>query len=251
MILTRQSTGTASLPPARLYWDGPVPEPQFRMAEDLAGIWARERCTAKGKIYAMYRDLAQSPADRWWLKNSGLRYDITVIPPAVICGELVKTKGHFHPQNEAGHGYPEIYTVLAGHAHYLIQREDRTDAALIDARAGDVVVVPPGYGHVTINPSADETLHMANIVSARFASNYTQYVGRHGAMYYEMADGSLIKNRSWGRVPPLRMVTARRIRTGKAGLTFPLYDLIRKRSPQLTFLNNPEKVPEIGDLAFP
>ncbi len=235
----------------RRFWDGPVPEPEFRNAEDLTGIWARGRCTAHGRIYSMYRDLAESPADRWWLTTNGLRYDITIIPPRVICGEYVKTKGHFHPKNRAGYGYPEIYTVLDGHAHYLIQREDGSDAVLVDARAGDVVVVPPGYGHVTINPSADEVLCMANIVSSRFSSNYAKYVGGHGAMYYEMADGTICKNRSWKRLPPLRRVTAGRIRTEEAGFAFPIYDLIRKRSPQIFFVTSPEQFSAIADLAFP
>jgi hypothetical protein len=70
-------------------------------------------------------------------------------------------------------------------------------------------------------------------------------------MYYEMADGTIKKNRSWKRLPPLRRVTAGRIRTEKAGFAFPIYDLIRKRSPQLFFVNGPEQFPDLADLAFP
>lgn len=235
----------------RVHWDGPVQEPELRMADDLRGIFAQEGCRASGTLYAMFRDLARSPADRWWLEKNGLRYDITVIPPRVICGEFVKTKGHYHPENAAKHGFPEIYEVLEGTAHYLLQREDLTDIVMVTARAGDVVVVPPGYGHVTINPTNDQTLHMANIVSGRFASDYRKYVEGKGAAYYELADGTIVKNRAYGRIPALRRVDAGRVGTGKAGITSPLYGMIEQRSPVLSFLNHPEKFAGLASLAYP
>jgi glucose-6-phosphate isomerase, archaeal len=247
----REIFGTFDPAHPRVHWDGPVEEPELRMADDLKGIYARMGCFGSGPLYAMFRDLARTPADRWWLKEMGLRYDITVIPPRKICGEFVKTKGHYHPANPAGHGFPEIYEVLEGRAHYLLQREDMTDVVLVDAEAGDVVVVPPGYGHVTINPTMDQTLHMANIVSGRFASDYRKYIAMKGAAYYEMADGSFVKNRAYGRVLPLRRVNAGRVHTTKAGITFPLYHLIEQRKPVLAFLNTPEQFPELGALAYP
>lgn len=234
-----------------LLWDGPAPDPDLRMADELRGLWARSHCTASGPLYAMYRDLARAPADRWWLDQNGLRYDITVIPPRTICGEWVKTKGHYHPATSAGPGYPEVYEVQRGVACYLLQREDLTDAVMVEARAGDVVVVPPGYGHVTINPSPDTTLQMANIVSGRFTSEYQKYVDGKGAAYYLMADGSVIRNRAYPKLPPLRKITARRARTAEAGLTFPIYTLVERRRGVLRFLNHPEEFPSFLDLIRP
>ncbi|NMB79022.1 MAG: glucose-6-phosphate isomerase [Methanomicrobiales archaeon] len=243
--------GEAFRPHYPLFWDGPVDEPELRMADDLKGLFASPGCVGKGPLYAMFRDLAKSPADRWWMQQNGLRYDITVVLPQVICGEFIKTKGHYHPKNAAGAGYPEIYTVLDGTAHYLLQREDLADVVLVTATKGDIVVVPPEYGHVTINPSPDQALHMANIVSSRFASDYSQYVTMKGAAYYELADGSWQKNRAYPKVPPLRQVTAGKIPVARAGFTSPLYALVEKRNPVLGFLNHPEQFPQAADLAFP
>jgi len=74
------------------------------------------RARAVPPLYFMYRDLAKSDADRQWLRSHKLRYDITVIPPCTLSGEWVKTKGHYHPKNPAGIGYPEVYEVLEGEA---------------------------------------------------------------------------------------------------------------------------------------
>jgi len=40
---------------------------------------------------------------------------------------------------------------------------------------GERIFIPPGYGHVTINPSDHRTLVMANVVSNAFLSEYRHY----------------------------------------------------------------------------
>ena len=172
-----------------LGWDGELPPPGVRTIGEMRPVLADPSCACSDPLYFMYRDLARSDADWHWLHSHNLRYDLTVIPPRDLCGEWVKTKGHYHPDNPAGIGYPEIYEVLEGVAHYLLQSRSLSDVVLITAAKGDVVVIPPGYGHITINPSKDETLSMANIVSTAFESEYGEYETYHGAAYYELSSG--------------------------------------------------------------
>jgi glucose-6-phosphate isomerase len=186
----------------------------------------------------MYRDLAVSEDDRAWLLAADLRYDRTSIPPGSLCGEYVKTKGHYHPKNPAGVGYPELYQVAAGEAHFLLQRENLADVVSVAARAGQVVIVPPGYGHVTINPGPEE-LVIANLVSSQFTSEYRAYEALRGAAYYEFEGGRWMKNPAYHLVPPLRHVPppdapSLGIRHGKD-----IYDLVG-REDRLSFLNHPE-----------
>src|SRR5208283_4184895 len=104
--------------------------------------------------------------------GAGLPTSITVIPSFDLCGEYVKTKGHYHPADPAGTGYPELYDVTEGRALFLIQSRTLDDVILISAETGARVVIPPGYGHITINPSPDATLVLANLVSTAFESEY-------------------------------------------------------------------------------
>ncbi|NMB79247.1 MAG: glucose-6-phosphate isomerase [Methanomicrobiales archaeon] len=222
-------------------WEGELPPPSVRTLADMKSVLQDPTCVAgEEPLYFMYRDVARSGADRQWLRERNLRYDLTVIPPRDLCGEWVKTKGHYHPENAAGVGYPEVYEVLAGRAHYLLQARVLDDIILIAAEAGDLVVMPPGYGHITINPTPDQTLVMANIVSCAFESEYREYESLHGAAYYEQVNGDLVKNPHYPRVPPVR-----RIRQGsQAGagriLDGPLYSLIGNEKA-LGFLNRPEE----------
>lgn len=222
-------------------WNGPLPEPSVRTAENLRCVLANPGCTCTGPVYYMYRDVAKTAEDRRWLSSQNLRFDITVIPPRELCGEYNKTKGHYHPADPAGTGYPEIYEVLSGEAHYLIQNHDCSDVVMIAATAGDVVVVPPGYGHVTINPTHSTVLQMANIVSSRFSSNYQGYEAQNGAAYFEWVKEGFVKNPAYHNHTSLRLVKAQRLADVKDTISDPLYNLIEKRAPVLEFLNRPEK----------
>jgi glucose-6-phosphate isomerase len=227
------------IPPSS--WHGPLPPPSIRRVEDLYPMLASPDCNVTGPAYAMYRNIARSSEDRQWMENRQIQFDITVIPPCSLCGEYVKTKGHYHPADLSGTGYPEIYEVLAGEAHYLIQTADCSDVVLIAAITGDVVVVPSGYGHVTINPSKRSVLEMANIVSSRFSSDYHGYEDKHGAAYFEMDTGGFVKNPAYPEHTTLRLVKAQQITGVPDTLSDPLYQLIRDRAPVLEFLNYPEK----------
>ncbi len=221
-------------------WEGELPQPLKRTMEEMRPVLFNRHCRCSDPLYFMYRDLWRSNADRRWLHENRLRYDLTVIPPRDLCGERVKTKGHYHPKNAAGVGFPEIYEVLEGTAHYLLQSCTLDDVVLITATAGDLVIIPPDHGHITINPSPDRTLSMANIVSTAFESEYREYEVRHGAAYYELSDGTMVRNPAYQNTPPLRRIAA----TGRQGTGWickgPLYGLVGGRD-SLAFLNFPEQ----------
>ena len=192
----------------RCGWNGPLPAPGIRTIREMRPVLADPTCAASDPLYYMYRDLARSEADRRWLCNHRLRYDITVIPPRDLCGEHVKTKGHYHPDNPVGTGYPELYEVLEGTAQFLLQSRQLDDVILVLASTGACVIIPPGYGHIAINPSPDTTLVLANLVSTAFESEYGEYETLHGAAYYVMSDGRIIKNPHYPDVPPVPKCTA-------------------------------------------
>jgi glucose-6-phosphate isomerase len=201
-------------------------------------VLASPDCQENGPLYFMYRDLALTDSDRQWLRSHDLRYDITAIISRDICGERVKTKGHYHPPSPSGPGYPEIYEVLFGHAHYLLQDRSLSDVVLVDAHETDIVIIPPGYGHVTIN-AGNSDLIMANIVSTAFESEYEEYEKKRGGAYYELADGTFIKNPAYSDVPDLRILKDGILR---ATLHLPaggIYKMVG--TDRLNFLNQPEK----------
>ena len=226
-----------------LTYGGRTYEPNIRMLSDIAHVLLDADILEAGnrELYYMYRDLALSRSDRDIILEHKLRYDITVIPPAMIGREYVKTLGHYHPLAPGtNHSYPEVYEVLSGECHYLLQKhEDEAivDVVIIRASAGDKVIIPPDYGHVTIN-AGNKELRMANWVSRDFTSVYGTYVELHGAAYYFTEDGLLV-NPNYGDVPDVREVEPRSF--NEVGLVRgkEMYGLVRDIG-KLDFLNRPQ-----------
>lgn len=181
-------------------------KPEIRRASDLKPVLAfPEKLTRDFEAYYMFRDIYETGEDRKKIIEAGLRYDFTIIPPAEIGKEKVKTYGHYHPECCEGLTYPEIYQVIEGKALFIIQRGEGkrvVDCIAIEAKKGDLVVVPPNFGHVTINPT-EEVLLTSNWVCRNFASIYEPYTNLRGACYYYI-DGKWIKNPNYAEIPELK-----------------------------------------------
>ncbi|OPY45270.1 MAG: Glucose-6-phosphate isomerase [Methanosaeta sp. PtaU1.Bin028] len=193
------------------------------------------------ELYYMYRDLYLSRSDRDMLVENDLRYDITIIPPGRMGKEFVKTAGHYHPPACGSDiTYPEIYEVLEGEALYLLQKEDASDTAAVVAAAGDKVIIPPGYGHITINRSL-HVLKMANFVSRSFSSIYEPIRNMGGAAYFFTEEG-FIKNPRYASAGDLRRVAPPSEGQLKAlGMTKKreMYPLLRTPE-RMSFLRRPQ-----------
>lgn len=222
-----------------LSWEGSLPEPQVRTVDDIRSVLAYPECPCSGSIYFMYRGIAKNDDDQQWFNKKHLRFDITIIPAKTICGEYVKTKGHYHPNAPSGIGYPELYEVIGGEAHYLLQNKTLDDIICIRATMGEKIIIPPGYGHVTINPSPLTTLTMANLVSSLFSSDYGPYEESHGGAYYELLGGHFIKNLHYFNIPPLRCLHPKEYIALNITKGISLYDLVEMRE-DLSYLNHPE-----------
>ncbi len=218
--------------------------PSVRKVKDMKEVildkeWAEKNMDLE--LYYMYRDLWMDE-DKDRVLKYNLRYDITVIPPLSIGREYVKTMGHYHPECSPGFTCPEIYEVLEGRSHFLLQKVTGgrvEDVVLIEAKAGEKAIMYPNYGHITINPGT-ETLKIANWVSREFSSVYEDIVRMGGGAYFELYGEKFIKNANYRDVPPIRRVEATNIPELGIVSGVNMYPLIRE--PQkLHFLNYPQE----------
>jgi glucose-6-phosphate isomerase len=171
-------------------------KPDIRYLNDMRKVlydkkWAK---TAPNlELYYMYRGVK---------KEGVLRYDITIIPPRMLGKEFVKTKGHEHSGP-----FQELYIVLEGKAIFLMQKYNKDTREVenvfaIRAKEGESVIVPLGYGHVTINP-ARVKLKMANWINKKCRGIYDWFEKKEGGCYFYTKSG-WIRNKKYDRVPGLR-----------------------------------------------
>lgn len=222
----------------------------------------------QGSIYTVYRAVARRE-DAARISGANLRYDITIIPPGYFSGtrrEFFRTAGHYHallPGGPASGGmtYPEVYEVISGRAYWLLQRPAHPaggpatgnpailDAVyIIEAGPGEKAIMPPGFGHISIN-ARPEPLVMANWISNVFTYDYEPFRRFHGGGYWTLegetaATVEFEPNRNYERLPELIKLRPREIPALGLLRSRPLYGLAQNLEA-LRFLNDPEPFVEL------
>lgn len=169
-------------------------KPEIRYLYDLKKVIYDQKWLKKTKnfpLYYIYRGLKE---------KNGIRYDLTIIPPNFLGEEFVKTKGHYHLGD-----FGELYKVLAGEGIFLIQKEKNgkiLDVYYIKGKRGDFILIPPKYGHCTINPSR-KILKIGNWISINCKSDYQRVEKKKGFCYYYLKSG-WIKNKNYQKIPKLK-----------------------------------------------
>ena len=80
-----------------------------------------------------------------------LNFGTTILYPGKIGDEFYMTKGHFHAKETSS----EVYLGLAGKGLILLQSRTGNSECL-EMSKGDVIYVPPGWGHRTVNVGAEK-----------------------------------------------------------------------------------------------
>ena len=220
----------------------------IRTGEQMRPVLSDSKAQVTDEAYFMFRGIFRNRADiQKAFYDNKIRYDVTIIPPARWGREPAKTYGHYHAPVEM----PEIYQVISGEAWYLMQKLNDAgeviDVILVKAKAGDFVIMLPGYGHVSINPSKTSPLIMANWLTWHQSSFYGSYKDNRGAAYYaeDTMDGNLkmTPNSNYKKVSSLREMRPSEampefgLRSGK-----PIYNLIDEEgfSSFVRFLTVPQ-----------
>jgi len=187
-------------------------KPAVRLVSDLKPVMKNPNANTPRWLYWMYRDV-RLPEHEAQIAASGLRYDLTVFNPGVLCvdgkakdgDEWNKAAGHYHPYARSGVTFPEVYEVVYGRGMFLLQFVEDVFAippkvtrfVILEVQAGDLVVIPPNCAHIAVIPG-NEPMVTSNWVARAFDSQYTPIRLMRGAAYYIVKDGD---GYAWERNP--------------------------------------------------
>lgn len=226
--------------------------PAIRTVEQMQEVLLDKNVKQPEELYYMYRDIHRI-TDKPTLEAHKLRFDVTVIKPSCLGEEFMKTAGHYHPES-----FPELYEVVAGRCFCLMQRPNIEnhriieEVILVEAVAGQKIVIPPGFGHILINPGPDYLI-TSNWVSSCFASRYELYQESEGAVYFITTTDdktqvspylkirlAVRKNPYFSQVANISFVrTAKEISRFALIQNRPMYNIINQDPEALNFLNHP------------
>jgi glucose-6-phosphate isomerase len=226
-----------------------VEEAKTRLLGELTPVAMEpEACRGRGDVaYYMYNGV-YCRVDVQRLEGLPLRYELTLIPARRIGREYVKTFGHLHNvEPKSGLTYAEVCEVLVGTAHFLFQTLDVTGpsasvAFYVEARAGEKVLIPPGFDHCTINPGPDPLL-LSDVIALGATGVYDRFRAAHGAAYFEcVEDGAprFVPNPAYRAAPELRKEALREYPELHLTRSEPLYTaFVQRRGENWPFLTDP------------
>lgn len=197
-----------------LYVENKQVRPHIRVLRELKEVLYDKDFADKSDpstpLYYMYRDVKREN-DVAIFDAAQLRFDITIVEPLHLGIERNKTLGHYHKVGLEGFSYPELYEVIEGEADFILQQVEQghlIEVVLVRAKQGDMVFIPPGYWHVTVNAS-DKLLVMSNLVYRGVEGEYDPVRNHGGVAYFELLDGSFLANRIYEEIPPIKHVNPR------------------------------------------
>ncbi|MEI6266769.1 MAG: glucose-6-phosphate isomerase family protein [bacterium] len=150
----------------------------------------QDNVKGQGVLYYGARYFEKTVDEKIFVDNDFMA-DLTVINPGKVGKEYIKTVGHYHgyvPGTVVA--YPEIYEAITDGFEYLLQSEPDKDGAVdviwVVTSAGDKVVMPPNYGHVSMNVGNKPAIEMD--IQKRDNPNQSDYT-----LFKEKVGGALIR----------------------------------------------------------
>lgn len=236
--------------PELVFGNGMVSSPvSIRTIGQMQAVLLDKDIREPQELYYMYRGV-HNFLDQNALESRQLRYDVTMIKPFCLGREFMKTAGHYHPGD-----FGELYEVVSGECLCMLQKPNAQDyrvieeVIVVEAIAGEKIVIPPGFGHILINP-CKHYLVTANWVSRRFESSYELYKKAGGAAYFitksqeELISPRLginmgiIHNSHYKEAADISFAQpVKQIKKFGLSDSFPMYNLIKEDIDKLDFLN--------------
>ena len=231
-----------------------MPQYSTRELPALRKVLEDEQAPGPDVIYWMYRNTCRK-TDAGIYEAHDLRYDLSSFRSVMLGREYMKTSGHYHPVIP-GHqvAYPEIYEVLYGEALYIMQKVadfgappgevQVEDVIIARVSAGQKIIMPQGYGHVTVN-TLDRPLLMSNWVSGRFSSFYGSVQQCRGFAWWVVEEGGLpsyVRNPHYpSSTPEPRFAEPREV--PELGIVWdrPMYEACAEAPEKFAFLNDPAR----------
>lgn len=191
-----------------------------KQLNDMTGLFANtQEVDLNKEIYQTYRGIV-FPKDENVFNKYEMSYDITIVHEGTVNGEFNKTSGHYHGWNsKRTNTYGEVYEVILGEALFVLQKSmdfDKhpetpkiDDVILARVHAGQTLLVPPNYGHCSINVGT-EPLVFSNIAYKPCPVIYDSVKINHGMAYfiYKNENGKIDvkKNSNYVNLPSPRIV---------------------------------------------
>lgn len=127
---------------------------EFRKLDSVRKSLRDPNCDGPENVYAIMMDVGRK-TDLPAMQQRMLLYGVVTYAAGQLGDEPIRSQGHIHKVSaHCGWSTPEVYEIWTGKAVIYMQESGQDDPGrcfAVEAGAGDVVIVPPGWVHATIS----------------------------------------------------------------------------------------------------
>ena len=167
------------------------PQVENRKLDDIRKSLAEPDCYGPEIVYSIAMDVGKE-LHRKLLNELHLLYGAVIYAAGKLGREPVRSQGHIHIKSPlSGYSTPEIYEIWTGEAIIYMQEyaEDNPGRCYaIYAAPGDVVVVPPGWVHATINANPEKPMAFGAWCDRAYGFDYDGVRRHNGIAWFPLFD---------------------------------------------------------------
>lgn len=170
-----------------IYGEGTFgPEVERRRLADIRKSLRNPNSDGPAIPYVIAMDVGKK-ADLEDLINRNLLYGAVIYSKGSFDEEPVRSQGHIHSISvSCNESTPEVYEIWSGEAIIYMQETAKDNPGkcyAIFAEAGEVVIVPPGWAHYTVNANPEKNMVFGAWCVRDFGFDYED-VRAHGGLAY-------------------------------------------------------------------
>lgn len=228
------------------------PEPELRTLDQIRPSLMDPSCAGPESVYCIAMDVAREE-DREDLLARNLLYGVVTYQKGQLGKEPIRSQGHIHAVSPScGASTCEVYEIWDGEACIYMQESGGDDAGncyAVYGRAGDVIIVPPGWVHATVNASPTAAMTFGAWCVRDYGFDYKDVRRHNGIAFFPLVEGEKLV---WVRNPSYRsgtLIEKRARPYPEFGLTCgkPIYQQYRENPALFEFVTNPQAVPKLWE----
>ncbi|ROR22160.1 glucose-6-phosphate isomerase [Mobilisporobacter senegalensis] len=194
---------------------------------------------AKGPkvLYCISMDVGEKK-DLPLMKKRNLLFGAVTYAAGVVGDEPVRSQGHIHAiSSSCNDSTCEVYEIWDGEAYIYMQESGKDDAGEcygVHAKAGDVVIVPPGWVHATVNGNIHKNMTFGAWCVRDYGFDYEDVRAHNGIAFFPIVkDDEIVwefnKKYSSGNI------------TIKEAREYPEFEIEKGKPIYTQFQENPDK----------
>ncbi len=171
------------------------PTTEYRRLQDIRASLSNPDCNGPEPVYGIAMDIGRDQ-DRADLASRMLLYGAVVYAAGRLGNEPVRSQGHVHKSAaHSGWSPPELYEIWEGRAIVYAQEfatDDPGRCIAVYAEQGDIVVVPPGWAHGTINDDPNSRMAFGAWCDRQYGFIYDDVRAHEGLAHFPLLAGDEI-----------------------------------------------------------